>query len=138
MMKLVEVIRALQTDDEVYALIDETARKVGKTPVEVNDSPGFVSNRFWCQCSTRRSLHCMKAWRQLGDRQCDEAGHGPPDGPAGIGRHDRTGHLPLIMEVLHEGLGDPNTVPAHCCARWSTPGSSAASPGNGAFSTTDP
>ena len=44
-MKLVEVIRALQTSDEVYQLIDDLSKRIGKVPVEVNDSPGFVSNR---------------------------------------------------------------------------------------------
>ncbi len=44
-MKLVEVIRGLATADEVYAAVEDLARKMGKTPVEVNDFPGFVSNR---------------------------------------------------------------------------------------------
>ncbi|MCU7817075.1 MAG: 3-hydroxybutyryl-CoA dehydrogenase [Candidatus Thiodiazotropha sp. (ex Rostrolucina anterorostrata)] len=46
MMKLIEVIRALQTDDEVNRLIHELSKQIGKTPVAVNDSPGFVSNRI--------------------------------------------------------------------------------------------
>ncbi|MES9926446.1 MAG: 3-hydroxyacyl-CoA dehydrogenase NAD-binding domain-containing protein, partial [Candidatus Thiodiazotropha endolucinida] len=46
MMKLIEVIRALQTDDEVNRLIHELSKQIGKTPVAVNDSPGFISNRI--------------------------------------------------------------------------------------------
>jgi len=45
MMKLVEVVRGLETSDEVTELIMKTSKKLGKTPVEVNDFPGFVSNR---------------------------------------------------------------------------------------------
>ena len=45
MMKLVEVVRGLETSDEVTEVIMETSKKLGKTPVEVNDFPGFVSNR---------------------------------------------------------------------------------------------
>ncbi|HUQ50465.1 MAG TPA: 3-hydroxyacyl-CoA dehydrogenase NAD-binding domain-containing protein, partial [Terriglobales bacterium] len=45
MMKLVEVIRGLATSDETYATVKELAIKLEKTPVEVNDAPGFVSNR---------------------------------------------------------------------------------------------
>ena len=45
-MKLVEIIRGLATADEVYKAVEEMTRKLDKTPVEVNDFPGFVSNRI--------------------------------------------------------------------------------------------
>ncbi len=44
-MKLVEIIRGIQTKDEVYQVIHELSEKMGKIPVEVNDTYGFVSNR---------------------------------------------------------------------------------------------
>lgn len=44
-MKLVEIVRGLQTDDETYQVVEETSKKIGKVPVPVNDAPGFVSNR---------------------------------------------------------------------------------------------
>ena len=44
-MKLVEIIRGLQTSDEVYQLTEDLAKRMGKVPVSVNDFPGFVSNR---------------------------------------------------------------------------------------------
>ena len=44
-MKLVEVIRGLETSDETFAQVKALAEKLGKSPVEVNDAPGFVSNR---------------------------------------------------------------------------------------------
>lgn len=45
-MKLVEIIRGLATDDAVYEAIEDITKKIGKVPVEVNDFPGFVSNRI--------------------------------------------------------------------------------------------
>jgi 3-hydroxybutyryl-CoA dehydrogenase len=48
LMRLVEVVRGLQTSDEVTTTIVELSKKMGKTPVVVNDSPGFVSNRILC------------------------------------------------------------------------------------------
>jgi len=47
------VIRALQTSDEAFNLTMELAKKLGKTPVAVNDAPGFVSNRSSCRSSTK-------------------------------------------------------------------------------------
>src|SRR5262249_47427285 len=44
-MQLIEVIRGLQTSDETYAAVEAASRRLGKTPVEVHDAPGFVSNR---------------------------------------------------------------------------------------------
>ncbi|MDZ7756120.1 MAG: 3-hydroxyacyl-CoA dehydrogenase NAD-binding domain-containing protein [Rhodohalobacter sp.] len=44
-MKLVEIVRGLETDDETYSVIEETAKNLNKAPVPVNDAPGFVSNR---------------------------------------------------------------------------------------------
>ncbi|GAA3318718.1 hypothetical protein GCM10020331_022670 [Ectobacillus funiculus] len=46
-MKLVEIIRGLATTDEVYETIEEVTKQIGKVPVEVNDFPGFVSNRIF-------------------------------------------------------------------------------------------
>src|SRR5699024_11907874 len=45
-MKLVEVIRGLQTSDETYQAVEDAAKELNKTPVEVNDAPGFAANRI--------------------------------------------------------------------------------------------
>ncbi len=45
-LKVVEVIRGLATSDETFAVVKDTAERLGKTPVEVNDAPGFISNRI--------------------------------------------------------------------------------------------
>ncbi|MCP5406901.1 MAG: 3-hydroxybutyryl-CoA dehydrogenase [Chromatiaceae bacterium] len=112
MMKLVEVIRALQTDDEVYALIDETARKVGKTPVEVNDSPGFVSNRILVPMLNEAifALHEGVATAEAIDNVM-KLGMAHPMGPLALADMIGLDTCLSIMEVLHEGLGESKYRP---------------------------
>lgn len=112
MMKLVEVIRALQTDDEVYALIDETARRVGKTPVEVNDSPGFVSNRILLPMLNEAiyALHEGVATVEAIDNVM-KLGMAHPMGPLALADMIGLDTCLSIMEVLHEGLGDSKYRP---------------------------
>ena len=112
MMKLVEVIRALQTDDEVYALIDETARKVGKTPVEVNDSPGFVSNRILVPMLNEAifALHEGVATAEAIDNVM-KLGMAHPMGPLALADMIGLDTCLSIMEVLHAGLGESKYRP---------------------------
>ena len=112
MMKLVEVIRALQTEDEVYALIDETARRVGKTPVEVNDSPGFVSNRILVPMLNEAvyALHEGVATVAAIDNVM-KLGMAHPMGPLALADMIGLDTCLSIMEVLHEGLGESKYRP---------------------------
>jgi len=112
MMKLVEVIRALQTEDEVYALIEETARKVGKTPVEVNDSPGFVSNRILVPMLNEAiyALHEGVATAEAIDNVM-KLGMAHPMGPLALADMIGLDTCLSIMEVLHEGLGESKYRP---------------------------
>ena len=112
MMKLVEVIRALQTEDEVYALIDETARKVGKTPVEVNDSPGFVSNRILVPMLNEAifALHEGVATAEAIDNVM-KLGMAHPMGPLALADMIGLDTCLSIMEVLHAGLGESKYRP---------------------------
>ena len=57
-MKLVEIIRGLETTDEVYQTVEDMSKDVGKTPVEVNDFPGFVSNRV-LQIMINEAIYCL-------------------------------------------------------------------------------
>ncbi len=61
-MELVEIIRGLQTSDETYRATESLAKKLGKTPVEVNDSPGFVSNRVLMPMINEAIFASWKAW----------------------------------------------------------------------------
>jgi 3-hydroxybutyryl-CoA dehydrogenase len=94
-MKLVEVIRGLATSQASYDTVRALAERLGKTPVEVNDAPGFVSNRV-----------LMPLLNVRGDgRSCDsgshrrglQTGHGPSDGPA----HARRLHWPRCLPRYH-------------------------------------
>jgi len=111
-MKLVEVIRGLDTTDETAQTVVELSRKLGKEPIEVNDFPGFVSNRILLPMINEAVYAYME-------------GVATPeaiDGVMKLGMNHPMGPLALadligldvcldIMEVLHEGLGDSKYRP---------------------------
>lgn len=106
-MKLVEVIRGLATSDEVYKTIEELSRKFGKTPVEVNDAPGFVANRIlipmineaiWILNEGIAKPEAIDEVMKLG------ANH--PMGPLALADLIGLDTVLAICNVLHEGLGD--------------------------------
>ncbi len=111
-MKLVEVIRALQTSDEVYQLIDELSKKIGKVPVEVNDSPGFVSNRILLPMINEAIYTLYEGVATV--EAIDEVmklGMNHPMGPLALADLIGLDTCLSIMEVLHEGLGDTKYRP---------------------------
>ncbi len=111
-MKLVEVIRALQTSDEVYALIDELSKKIGKTPVEVNDSPGFVSNRILLPMINEAIYaHYEGVATVEAIDDVMKLGMNHPMGPLALADLIGLDTCLSIMEVLHEGLGDTKYRP---------------------------
>jgi 3-hydroxybutyryl-CoA dehydrogenase len=82
-MKLVEVIRGIATSDETYHIIDDLSKKLDKVPVEVNDYPGFVSNRVLMPM-INEAVYCLM--EGVGSV---EAGYEPSHGPPGFGRLNR-------------------------------------------------
>jgi len=112
LMQLVEVIRALQTSDEVYDLIEALSKQIGKTPVEVNDSPGFVSNRILLPMINEAiySLHEGVAGAEAIDSVL-KLGMNHPMGPLALADLIGLDTCLSIMEVLHEGLGDTKYRP---------------------------
>jgi 3-hydroxybutyryl-CoA dehydrogenase len=111
-MKLVEVIRALQTSDEVYALIDELSKQIGKTPVEVNDSPGFVSNRILLPMINEAIYaHYEGVATVAAIDDVMKLGMNHPMGPLALADLIGLDTCLSIMEVLHEGLGDSKYRP---------------------------
>jgi 3-hydroxybutyryl-CoA dehydrogenase len=111
-MKLVEVIRALQTSDAVYALIDELSKKIGKVPVEVNDSPGFVSNRILLPMINEAVYTLYEGVATV--EAIDEVmklGMNHPMGPLALADLIGLDTCLSIMEVLHDGLGDTKYRP---------------------------
>jgi 3-hydroxybutyryl-CoA dehydrogenase len=111
-MALVEVIRALQTSDATFAATTELARKLGKTPVAVNDAPGFVSNRVLMPLINEASYAVMEgvATAEAVDAVM-KLGMNHPMGPLELADFIGLDVCVDIMRVLHEGLGDPKYRP---------------------------
>lgn len=106
-MKLIEVIRALQTSDETYTTIDELSRQIGKVPVEVNDNPGFISNRILLPMINEAIFALQEGVAKA--EAIDEImklGMAHPMGPLELADLIGLDTCLSIMEVLHDGLGD--------------------------------
>jgi 3-hydroxybutyryl-CoA dehydrogenase len=108
MMVLVEVIRALQTSDATFSVTMELAKKLGKTPVAVNDAPGFVSNRVLMPLINEAAYCVMEgvATAEAVDAVM-KTGMNHPMGPLELADFIGLDVCVDIMHVLQEGLGDP-------------------------------
>jgi 3-hydroxybutyryl-CoA dehydrogenase len=112
MMKLVEVIRGLETDDATRNTTFELCEKLGKTPVEVNDSPGFISNRILIPMINEAVYTLMEgiATREAID-EVMKLGMAHPMGPLALADLIGLDICLDIMEVLHRDLGDSKYRP---------------------------
>jgi 3-hydroxybutyryl-CoA dehydrogenase len=112
MMKLVEVIRGLATSDETYATVKALAEKLEKTPVEVNDAPGFVSNRVLMPLLNEAMYAVMEgvATPEAVD-EVFKLGMAHPMGPLTLADFIGLDVCLDIMRVLQTGLGDPKYRP---------------------------
>lgn len=111
-MKLVEVIRGLATSEETYQTVDSLAKAMGKTPVEVNDFPGFVSNRVLLPMINEAiyAVYEGVATPEAVD-EIMTLGMNHPMGPLTLADFIGLDTCLYIMEVLHEGLGDSKYRP---------------------------
>jgi 3-hydroxybutyryl-CoA dehydrogenase len=108
MMLLVEVIRALQTADHAFATTMELAKKLDKTPVAVNDAPGFVSNRVLMPLINEAAYTVMEGVATLESVDAVmKLGMNHPMGPLELADLIGLDVCVDIMQVLLEGLGDP-------------------------------
>ena len=112
LMKLVEVIRGIATSDETYRKVKELSEKLGKVPVECNDSPGFVSNRVLMPMINEAvfALHEGVATKESID-EIMKLGMNHPMGPLTLADFIGLDVCLAILNVLHEGLGDPKYRP---------------------------
>ena len=112
LMKLVEVIRAIQTDDDTFKVIFELSEKLGKTPVEVNDYPGFVANRILMPMINEAIYTLMEgvATEEAIDTVM-KLGMNHPMGPLTLADLIGLDTCLSIMEVLHNELGDSKYRP---------------------------
>jgi 3-hydroxybutyryl-CoA dehydrogenase len=112
MMKLVEVIRGIATSDATLAATRDLALKLDKTPVEVNDAPGFVSNRVLMPLINEAIYSVMEGVATA--ESVDEVfklGMAHPMGPLTLADFIGLDVCLDIMRVLHTGLGDPKYRP---------------------------
>ncbi len=111
-MKLVEIIRGLQTADEVYETIESVSKKLQKVPVEVNDFPGFISNRILMPMINEAifSVYEGVATPEAVD-EIMKLGMNHPMGPLTLADFIGLDTCLYIMETLHEGFGDDKYRP---------------------------
>lgn len=111
-MKLVEIIRGLATTDEVYQAIEDMSKALGKIPVEVNDFPGFVSNRILMPMINEAiyTLYEGVATKEAID-EVMKLGMNHPMGPLTLADFIGLDTCLYIMETLHEGFGDDKYRP---------------------------
>lgn len=111
-MQLVEVIRGIATSDDTFRTVEELARKLGKVPVEVNDSPGFVSNRVLMPM-INEAIYAV--FEGVGTAEAVDTvmklGMNHPMGPLALADFIGLDTCLAILRVLHEGLGDPKYRP---------------------------
>jgi len=111
-MQLVEVIRGLATSDETTTRVLELSKAVGKTPVEVQDYPGFVANRILMPM-INEAIYCLM--EGVGSAESIDSvmklGMNHPMGPLALADLIGLDTCLAIMDVLHDGLGDPKYRP---------------------------
>jgi 3-hydroxybutyryl-CoA dehydrogenase len=111
-LKLVEVVRGLQTSDETAAAIVALAEDLGKTPAEARDFPGFVSNRILMPFINEAAYALMEG---VAEPEAIDTiarlGFAHPMGPLALADLIGLDTCVAIMDVLHEGLGDPKYAP---------------------------
>jgi 3-hydroxybutyryl-CoA dehydrogenase len=135
MMPLVEVIRGQATSDATTRTVMDTARALGKTPVEVNDYPGFVSNRVLLPM-INEAIFCVME----GVAQPDaidtvmKLGMAHPMGPLALADFIGLDVCLAIMDVLHRGLGDDKYRPCPLLRRMVAAGQLGKKSGRGFYS----
>ncbi len=111
-MKLIEVIRGLSTSDETYQKIHDVSIRLGKSPVEVNDYPGFISNRILMPM-INEAIYCLM--EGVANREAIDTvmklGMAHPMGPLTLADFIGLDVCLSIMNVLYDGLGDSKYRP---------------------------
>ena len=112
LMALVEVIRALQTSDDTYNAIDTLARDLGKTPVSVKDSPGFVVNRMLVPMINEAAFILYEGLAEAKDIDAAmKLGAAHPMGPLTLADMIGLDVCLWVMDVLHQEFGDSKFRP---------------------------
>ncbi len=133
-MALVEVIRGLETSDETADAITGLARDLGKTPAEARDFPGFVANRILMPLINEAAYALMEG---VADAEAIDTiaklGLNHPLGPLALADLIGLDTCVSIMEVLHDGLGDPRFAPCPLLRRYVAAGHLGRKSGRGIY-----
>ena len=134
-MQLVEVIRGLATSDETTRATIELAKAVGKTPVEVNDYPGFVANRILMPM-INEAVYCLMEGVGTPDAidTVMKLGMNHPMGPLALADLIGLDTCLAILEVLQDGLGDPKYRPCPLLRKYVAAGWTGRKSGRGFYS----
>lgn len=133
-MKLVEIIRGLSTTDQVYAEVKSLTQQLEKIPVEVNDYPGFVSNRILMPM-INEAIFCVMEGVAAKDAidEVMKLGMNHPMGPLQLADFIGLDVCLSIMNVLHEGLGDDKYRPCPLLKKMVTAGHLGVKSGRGFY-----
>lgn len=114
LMRLVEIIRALDTSDQTTAAVVAVTEKVGKVPIEANDSPGFISNRILCPM-INEAVFTLQEGVGTPDAidQVMKLGMNHPMGPLALADLIGLDVVLFVMEVLQRDLGEDKYRPAY-------------------------
>ncbi len=133
-LKLVEVIRGIETRDETYEAVRELSERLGKTPVEVQDFPGFAVNRILVPM-INEAVYCVMEG-VVGPEDVDTAmklGTNQPMGPLELADLIGLDTCVHVMEILHEGFGDSKYRPCPLLKRYVAAGRLGRKSGRGFF-----
>ena len=134
MMQLVEIIRGLATSDETTARVMALSAAIGKTPVEVNDFPGFVANRILMPM-INEAIYCLM--EHVGSADAIDTvmklGMNHPMGPLALADLIGLDTCLAILEVLHDGLGDSKYRPCPLLRKYVAAGWLGRKSGRGFF-----
>lgn len=113
MMALVEVIRGLQTSDETHGLVETLSRELGKYPITVKNSPGFVVNRILCPMINEAIFALQEGLATAEDIDAGmKLGCNQPIGPLALADLIGLDTMLAVMEVFYDGFNDPKYRPA--------------------------
>lgn len=136
-MKLIEIIRGYSTSDEVTNLIMEISKKLDKVPVEVNDYPGFVANRILMPMINEAIYTLYEG--VAGVEEIDtvmKLGMAHPMGPLQLADFIGLDVCLAILEVLHDGFGNPKYAPCPLLVNMVMAGKKGVKSGEGFYSWT--